>query len=459
MNNKVIYNNLKKEELDLIKLGKNLGIQIDINENFNIGDKIPTYENNINYENYLEKLSYNIRDKWLTQSFQKSKDLFKSPNISKNINNDLYNKIPYKYERCLEPTIIEDRLNRNIKNWSSKSVVFSSCMIGLNILLNVIKCIEVEDRRISLAYYGAYFETCLQLKTFNKNGFNVDFIDDFEKLSEKDYLNNLDVLLFEPVKYDLSLQPINLNPLIENIKNKEKEKILFIIVDTTLHDYNFNFDKFINNFIGINNLFVVNLKSLLKLSQQGLEFARAGLVSIYANKNNEKALLILPKLMKDYRSFMGGSLSFQDLCLLDFDLFDKDRTYVNEVIKNNKLFALKLNKSTGGVIDKVIHTSINKDLLTDSPFLFIKLKENTKENYNIILNYLSDVLIKNNLNPEIGNSYGFRNCRYELIKFFDKESQYILKISLGKIRGNKYYLLLNALIALTKFDSIKELSQ
>ncbi|MCM3054328.1 hypothetical protein [Caldibacillus thermoamylovorans] len=187
------------------------------------------------------------------------------------------------------------------------------------------------------------------------------------------------------------------------------------------------------------NIFVFFIKSTLKLDQLGLEFSNSAQVSVYANGNSKEYLTKLRDLFEGQRNTFGSSLSFYEICQLDFPKFNNDINYINTVLNNARIFSKNLTDLTSDI--DVVHPSTLLES-NNAPFLFVKLKE--EQLFNKFEQNLNSYLNKFNIDIPRRNSFGFRNISMEVVKMNGTTD--VLKIAPGKINGVKQEILLEGII-------------
>lgn len=249
--------------------------------------------------------------------------------------------------------------------------------------------------------------------------------------------------------------------LIEIVNGSNRgDNLLFIVFDTTLTSYNFDIDAFYDKIKEKSQVILVETRSCLKLDQQGFEFTNVGLLNLKMSEQIKQIGQKIANLLRKARTVMGTALSFFSASLLDFsELFiAQNKKYQESIYNNTKEFANSI--SSGGIIKKVCHPSLDKrkDLSwAVSPILFIHLSSNERRNYLAVLEALRKNLEKRNLELDIGNSFGFRQSRVEVITTLESSPFNILKVAPGKIKGLTYYSIIEALNELNDLNNIDQL--
>ncbi|EOO64599.1 MULTISPECIES: hypothetical protein [Bacillus cereus group] len=450
-----VKKNLDKETKDLIELATTLNYDIN-----NINLIYNNFSTNINdlilFEDQLNQFADHIRRNWFNLAHLSSSKLYKSPDITEKIMTPNNTELNYGYERCLSPKKLENRIHMKVENWEGFSLLYSSAMAALTSLLNGIRKFYKKKNSIKGIFLGSYFENYHLIDNFNSVNMNITKIVDTKQLKEKNYIHDLDFMIIEPVKYNLNLETINLEDLIEVLKYKPDDKILFLIFDTTLLSGVFEKEKFFKKISSIKNIFFIEIKSCLKLDQHGLEFSNSGLMSVYTNKNLISLMGKLHEFFEGFRSIYGSGLSFNQVCLLDFNGFNQNTTYPNAILKNNELFAKSINIKPNSIIEKVIHPSLDYDNFDEykmAPFLFLKIKNPNDFKCNLFIEIIKYELQKININIKVSNSFGFRQTRMQYIKTVEQKPNFVIKIAVGKIKGIMFYKLIEIINNLAEIEN------
>lgn len=398
----------------------------------------------IEIEKELLVLHNTFRKSWLEHAFFHSVDKYKSPELGSLLDTPLGTKIDFKYERALSLEKFEIKKYKQIENTKGFSLFFSSAMAAMTTLIHSLSKINSKNHLNSI-YYGSYFEIETLLSTFNHrlNFINVNSQNEMLLHLEK---HSIDLLIIEPVKYNFSLEVLNINQVIEVLNSHPPKKTFYLVIDSTLMGSTFKLEEIYKK-IESDNIIVVEIRSGLKLDQGGLEFSNIGLLSCYTSEKYFEFNSRLNYYLTRVRSLMGTNLSYLEICILDNYIFlEHSQKYALEILNNNKCFAqaIEFKKSTRV---RVIHPSIqyNGQENSEAPFIFIKLIKGTKKEYEALFEEIIKRINNNNLNILKGNSFGFLHTRIELITLANEEKDTILKIAVGKIKGPSYYCLLDIL--------------
>lgn len=370
-----------------------------------------------------------------------SLDFLKSPHLdnesSFNSNKNTY----FEYERGLPLDKIEKNWQYDIKGIANKTVLFSNGMSAIDSVLRTLINTKKKEK-VRIVCFCAYFETISLLKLYDHAHLEIIFAETENTLIK--FLNNdeVDILFVEPTKYNWSLDKINMPNLLRILKKYKRNKMVYIVTDTTLHGENSIIEECVRSSLVDNrNLLFLDIKSGLKLNQLGLELSNLGIVNIYSNSARYNMLLNLADSLKSVRVITGANLSFYELCLLDSKFLGNSqdiKNYQEKIFDNNSFFDNNLKQ--GGCIKKIVFPRGSNNKLP-TPFLFIHLYNN--DDYEKVMDYIKDSFEKKNIEPPVGNSFGFRETRLELIKTKDEVPTKVIKIACGTYKGASFLLLLN----------------
>lgn len=207
--------------------------------------------------------------------------IYKSPPKNQIIKSLWGENIDYGYERSIEYTFFEEKLHKEIKNFSGFTLTFSSAMNAITNLLLLFN--SIYSQKFNTIFTGGYFESVYVLNNFQNMNNNIIFELDVELLL--DY-SDVNVYFFEATRYNMFLDTFNLEKILSKI-NVSPNKLTFIIIDTTLMGDLFPFGELLNKKSYSKSIVFINLRSALKLNQQGFEFSNVGLISFYYSSELE----------------------------------------------------------------------------------------------------------------------------------------------------------------------------
>ena len=351
------------------------------------------------------------------------------------ITNNIEDYVYYSYERNISHSLLENSYSSGyIKNSYNKTVFFNSGIATIFNTLSMLKRI-LNKKQLNVLSHSSYFETSTLHNILMNN------IIDFNSDSFKD---NIDVIFIETIQYDENMQTFNLMENLNFIIEKlDTHKVLFIIIDSTLFRDAKGLNRFINNYLG-NDIIIIEIISLLKLHQFGMEISNVGVATIYSTQTNHKVVDNIAIYLKKMRNVTGSNLSLYEISLLSNEIFfDNDliNLYKNYIYSNSRYFANALKK--GNIITKICYTW---SLDYAAPFIILKNNEYDLQDYIRILSIIKYLIEKEDLNIFMGSSFGFNNTRYELIITNKETKSCFIKIAVGAFdctAQEKFIIILN----------------
>lgn len=373
-------------------------------------------------------------------------------------------KLKFSYERDIRPTVLEERAEsyRDIPDsWSQKSVLFSSGMAAISTLFQSYFSMSrpTKENPLYISSWSDYFETRMLKKFYSSDIVNIEIHKEEEKFLKS--VSNADVFFIEPIRYNWEMEVINLNGFINTLKNESKQGIKLIIIDTTLNGETLDFHMILNELKSIPDLIVIQLNSILKLDQQGLELSNGGLMSIYTYTDNNTAANAsdLAKYISSIRTILGNALTFEEIALLDNNfVFNRNcyNKYSMEVFKNNTELASQV--LAGGIFKKVVHPSLySNEIWACAPFVVLHLKEDTLENHSFLTEVVKYEVEKICLNFHYGSSFGFRNHRYEVVIPDLSTKKGLFKVAMGKRKGPTFNFIIKLFEKLSMYSDFEKL--
>ncbi|WP_332647416.1 hypothetical protein [Lysinibacillus sp. 54212] len=417
---------LEKELYDLLKLKINLQLD-DFNIPYLKGNNI------LKFEKLLEQMYNDLRCEWKKKCLLHSEPIYKSPTYSHDFYTLNNSKVDFNNGRVINYRDWEDNHYSAIVGFDGFSMFFSS---RANAILNVLYIIRSMFKgSLNTQLFGDYFETILMLKNLNIEDFHIKY--NFSSTLEE----NTDILIIEPLRYSLPLTSVDEEEIINNINNNGQLKA--VIIDYTLLSNTFSISAFLKKIQS--HVFIFFVKSTLELDQAGLEFSNSAQLLLYTKENPflTEHIKKLRVLLEEQRYTLRGSLSYSEVCQLDYPTFNKDKQYVRNIMDNNKEFSSVL-KDLQNI--EVIHPSIHFGESCDAPFLFLSVKNN--EIYSKLMEHISNNLAKYNTTIPQRNSFGFRNLSMRTIQMGKRNN--VLKIAPGKINGMRQQCLLQAVLDFDK---------
>lgn len=418
MNHSEIYLAQSEELNNLYKIEKGMGIAIR--------QTGLSSTNLIENENNIVKLNQSIRKSWLEKVGILVSPVYKSTLWGTNVNDMQNFKYHYSYETLLnDENDFADLMGYSIEKMESKTFLFSS---GMSAISNMLYCFSsfIKENLNVQASVG-YFETKYFFKVLESMGNTVDF-----NLKNK---VNTNVFYFEAIKYDATLSTTDLDTLIESI-NYSQAKIKFLIFDSTMHNKTSILSELSKRINNIRNIVFCDIRSGLKLDQEGLELSNLGICTIFISKENIRLFKLIKNYIEQYKNLTGANLPFYSLVLSHFfKTKNYSLDYVQKVKDQIIWAAESLEKRKASNIRKIIWKKENifENTLV-APFIFIELKQNQESHYLKAIRLFQKRMEQLKTPIDYRNSWGFRMPSVEYFNDIFTDKRYI-KFYPGMFRG------------------------
>lgn len=453
----VIVEEQQKEFNDLVTYAKELAVNLDKSI-----IKIPedtSLDVLIRNECLLENIADKLRFEWQKKAFYKSAPLYKSPPEGTIIKTNSSKVVEYGYERNITMRSFEKDIHIEHNGFNSFTLLYSSAMSGLLSIIHAVEKLLKKKDRLKGGFIGGYFESLFLSQEISNswiefkcyaNEKNDDIIKDYKTFN---------FIVIEPVKYNFNLEVTDIDFIMEQLAYKENEKILFLIVDSTLLGNSFPLKKLLASVNQLPNVILINLRSGLKMDQQGLEFSNVGIASFYFPKNMEHLVENIHDYLEGNRGILGTGLSFYECCLIDFPSFGKECVYSDKILENNLDFSRQIIKGKNNIIKEVLHPGLLGDTNAyhRAPFIFLKLNTESSLDYELVVKVIQTQCMKMGLVVPVRNSYGFRNICIQYIKTVERKPKLVLKIAVGKIKGIKFFAVLDIINKISEYNSFCDL--
>jgi len=385
----------------------------------------------------------------------------------------------FKYERLIHPNYLElgcKKYRPTPSGWRSRHMIFRSGMAAITSLLQNVRPYLFADNQepVTLDYFGGYFETKVLFDLFSSPLFS------FRRHASQDGMlheiehGNSQLLFLEPVSYDWEMEALDLNKLYTALTLRKRLPRM-IIVDTTIIGNTFPLDQFLSALPGEPPPIVMQINSCLKLDQEGLELANAGIASLFWRRNDTKhgeAALTLAKKMSRNRMITGTGLSLDEMAILDVPWFlnpERSQAHSQSVFENNRQLASILDPviaSADGIFSHVSHPSLRVTERVPwavAPFVIFHFREelDNKKAHTRLTTLLSKVSRKNHLGFGEGMSFGFRGHRFEIIKpnsilHPNGQAKWVLKVAMGCRQGPTRDAIINLLAEIAQCSEIPD---
>jgi len=444
----IIYNQVK-EYKNLITLGTKLLPQSSIRNHYEIVHSTKIHDI-VNNENTLDLMTNYIRKEWMKKAFFHSVDLYRSPEhftTKKTLNQNI---VEYDYERTLKCRSFENNIHHSNGDFDGFSILFSSAMAAIDTLYTLILRTLRSRKKVSGLQICGYYENIL-LSSEYRNFINIDYLVKEESFHHLDF-DKYDFYLVEPIRANFDLSKTDLELFLETAFRINNNKIRYFIFDSSLLGSTFPIDEILNKFKNKDKVIICSIRSGLKLDQEGMEFSNCGLLSFYFSKDLNPMIKPVYSYLEDYRGKTGKALNFYDICMLDNDYFFMNPNYAEDILENTYDFYQLLSIKTNNVIKKVVYPYADRKYsYYKTPYLFIKLQEDKEESYKLLLDILIEICEINGCYLNSRNSFGFRNISVEYFQNIEDLSL-VFKIAPGKLKGYKFFLLIEILNYISEMD-------
>ena len=372
----------------------------------------------------LEKLSLQLRSRWLRYACHVSSRHLKSPPHfnSARLPSGRPNFTPY--DRWNKPVVLEQRAasyRDTPAGWETGHIVFNSGMGAISCLFLVMPGIyePVPDNPLQLHGVGGYFEI-MDLMQFTHNElFRFRIFQDQKQFQESVARGESQLLYIEPV-YTLHglLEVFDLDGFLKAWRQRPDNIPTTIVFDTSFVANKFPMREFLERLEPRKPRAVIQIHSALKLDQEGLEFSNAGLMSVFSTI--EQVTTGITRRMRKYRAHMGLGLTMEQTSALDYPGFldfDLCERHSNSVFKNNERLARQLVTGNNMLFIAKSHPVLQEEVSepwATAPFVNVLMQPETNEHDRDLLKYtLFKESLRRGLTFQPGSSYGFRSHRVE----------------------------------------------
>lgn len=328
--------------------------------------------------------------------------------------------VHFNYERGAGAPALEARLGAAAPppaGWRADHVVFSSGMAAISAVLQALRSTlrPTAQRPLRLGTWARYYETEILLALTGSDSFISERMSGIDEATAS---GRFDLLFVEPVRYDWDLTPMDVPGFVRAWRSNPGERARAIVLDTTLAGHRWPTAEFLATLAEDRPPLVVEIRSGLKLDQQGLELANLGIVSVYGPAAGSFIPATgLGDLLRVVRSVAGAAPGMDALAALDVPfVFDPEwsRRHSEAVFRNNRLLAESA--ATGGVFQSVGHPALTTSgTVRDAPFVLFRLAEDEPDDHAFIHALFQDTADRVRLPMYHGSSFGFRAHRWESI--------------------------------------------
>ncbi len=419
-------------------------------------------------ERRVEELTTRLRELWLTRAHGGVARYYRSPPLTAEPPRlPSGHRVSFSYERNVPADALERRLARDADvpaGWRADHVTYANGMAALagvlQTYLGMARPAAGEPLRVGV--WGGYFETDVLLQLLAGPGCAPRRLDTRDALCRAVASGDLDVLFVEPVRYDWDLESLDLNGLLTAWYRRPAGRPGVLVVDTTLVATTWPTARLLSALDPRPPDVVVEIRSALKLDQQGLELANAGVAAVFTREPARPHAGELATVLRKMRTITGSGLGLADLAALDAP-FALARSWTQEharaVFLNNALAASVLARRTGtGLFARIAHPTLAAPISSggtasggtasgspnapgrrppwaQGPFVVCHLAEDTLAHHGLLLAVVEHEARGRGLCLTRGSSFGFRGHRFETIIPRLSEQRGLFKIAMGSRGG------------------------
>lgn len=435
----------------------------------------------------LNQLAYELRQIWLQIAHRFSDKPMKSPTYPESIALPLSYPLRYDYERVVTPRRLEEKLDRQtrtIPEWEFSSLYFSCGMAAIHSLLQGMPLFfdknaypKIDRKQLRLDVFIGYYESDdLIWNAHQVNHYRLRYPEQ-DELYENLTKGKNQICFMEPMLCDYFQTTVDPQRLIHALKRRKADRPLILIIDSTLLAGVFVMEDIVAQIPPQQSILLIELRSALKLDQEGLEISNAGYVRIFRQYNNAdfRSTERIKKRLAKTRKLFGNNLTLEQISLLDLPWFndsDQVKNYAQSIFDNNRKLARALLPLKGkGLVYEVNHpcfssaTSLPNCAWSESPFVTVGFREheNNEPNHSYLNGALLYEIKKRKLNLHWGTSFGFRHHRFEIFQSSHKypSGEYIgiIRMAMGRNTGPSLDACIDLFKELFSYDSFQALKK
>ncbi|MFB7255375.1 hypothetical protein [Streptomyces nojiriensis] len=426
----------------------------------------------LSIERHLVEATARMRKLLLRRGHRMDEGFDRSPDLTKPRMLPGGQRLHLGYERSLPVDALEQKLASQSREpsggWRRRTVAFSSGMAAIaNVLQSLTYMLKPsEEKPIRVDFWGDYFETGALLEYLSGTTMQTRKIAPHDLAAVWSGPEPSDVVLIEPIRYNWSLDALDVSRLVNGWR-RGPVRTPIIVVDTTLASPAWPTSAFLDALVSPSGApLVVEVRSGLKLDQQGLEVSNLGVVDIFQHDRAMNSALTLEHVeetIKAARGITGACPSAASAAALDAPfLLDDQWTRIHSglLFRNNAWLAENLADATHGVFQSFAHPSLSEGFgRANAPFIVCELRENTLDNHAVLQAVVQEEIERRRLNVVYGNSFGFRTTRFDLIVPRKSEGNALFKVAAGARGGPSLDQFCDVLREIASYSSMAKLRE
>ncbi|MFF2652677.1 hypothetical protein [Streptomyces sp. NPDC058045] len=403
-------------------------------------------------EQRLDAAARSLRQALLVRAHRSTDRCFRSPEHEHRTRLPSGATTKYSYERSADLAWLEERIGRSAPpappGWQTRHVAFGSGAAAISgVLQSYLRMIPATgDRPLCAGVWGSYFETDMIFDFRRSPLFSWESVDDLGAAVDS---GRFDLLHIEPARYNWDLDTMDVRDFLARWRAHRTGNTRCLVFDTTLSSFTWPTRSVLNGLRDGRPLLVVEVRSGLKLDQQGLELANLGVVSVHSC--DEDAGTPTAAQFADYlrmgRAVTGTSVPMDSAAAIDVPLVldaQLTRRHAGQVFLNNQRLARALAEEDG-LFSAIGHPSLaaasaaarggSAPVLTHAPFVVCRLAEDEVAHHGFLLAVAREEAARLGILLNWGSSFGFRGHRCETILPRLKDRKGLFKIAMGARSG------------------------
>lgn len=421
----MIKNTIQNECDRVNKISELFGIERNVQVNEMLGNQYEIIRQNIN----------RIRTQILLENNASASKRMKSPEFNKGQDTA---KSYFSYERGYVPYTTEGLISRSYESPNVRTVVTRSGMASIDLALKT-SLFFVKNKEPYLVSFFKYFEieALLQLNGSlgaYKEHNHVSFSDFIKSIKE----TNADIILLEcPTSLPIS-ENIQYSKVISVLNKLPRNKVRFLILDTTLDGPLKNRDDFIKRLP--ENVIVLDIVSGIKFYNLGLELTNLGIINIWTQ--NKSALDGMKNILQRFRAVAGQTIQPVEESMIYpiFNNLDLVTEHYDAIIGTSRQY------------QKILYENNIINTVEDKPVILIEPTRMLGSDLTKLVHNIHDTLNEQGILLSTGDSFGFHTTRLQAIH--TDKGQHFLRIAPGSFFSQTDELIIKNIIEGMANDNI-----
>ncbi|TWG04014.1 hypothetical protein FHX80_112455 [Streptomyces brevispora] len=280
----------------------------------------------LSVERHLVEAAARTRTLLLRRGHLMDEGFYRSPDLTKPRTLPDGQRLHLAYERSLPVDALEQKLASRGREpsggWRRRTVAFSSGMAAItNILQSLTYMLKPsEEKPMRVDFWGDYFETGALLEYLSGATVRTRKVAPHDLDAVWSGPEASDVVLIEPIRYNWSLDALDVSRLVNGWRRGPAHTPI-VVVDTTLASPTWPTGAFVDALVSPSGApLVVEVRSGLKLDQQGLEISNLGVVDVFQHDRAMNPALTaehVEETIKAARGITGACPSAASVAALD----------------------------------------------------------------------------------------------------------------------------------------------